>query len=168
MRLVLLGLLIIFAVLVYFAAQELNTPLTQETPVKESFQSPTRASDCRCLPGYIPSKASASSAASEYIDLGCFNDRGERALKGAMGRPHTKESCGAAAKAAGAKYFGIQDGNECWIGGEGYDRYGKSGGDCPAGGGSWKQHTWKIGSAGDSDTYFCKNLDDSQKTKACY
>lgn len=167
MRLVLLGLLIFFAVLVYFAAQEIYAPLTQSLLplVKESFKSPTRASDCRCLPGYIPSKEGTS---SEYIDLGCFNDRGDRALKGAMGRPHTKESCGAAAKAAGAKYFGLQDGNECWIGGQGYDKYGKSGGDCPVGGGVWKQHTWKISAAEDSDTYFCQNLDDSQKTKACY
>ena len=167
MRLVLLTiLLIIFAVLVYFAAEELTspTPFTQVTKVKEPFQvAPTRASDCRCLPGYIPAKAS-----SEYIDLGCFNDSGDRALKGAIGRPHNKESCAAAAKAAGAKYFGIQDGNECWIGGGGYDRYGKSGGDCPIGGGPWKNHVWKIASPEDSDTYFCQNLDDSQKTKACY
>jgi len=166
MRLVLLGLLIIFAVLVYFAAQELTspTPFTQVSKVKEPFQSPTRAADCRCLPGYIPAKA----AATEYIDLGCFNDSGDRALKGAMGRPHNKESCAAAAKAAGAKYFGIQDGNECWVGGEGYDRYGKAGGDCAVGGGPWKNHVWKIAAPGDSETYFCQNLDDSQKTKACY
>ena len=165
MRLVLLGLLIIFAVLVYFAAQELYSPIpfTQVSKVKEPFQSPTRAADCRCLPGYIPAKAS-----SEYIDLGCFNDSGDRALKGAMGRPHNKESCAAAAKAAGAKYFGIQDGNECWVGGEGYDRYGKAGGDCAVGGGPWKNHVWKIAAPGDSETYFCQNLDDSQKTKACY
>lgn len=140
-------------------------PFTQGTKVKEPFQSPTRASDCRCLPGYIPSKTGAS---SEYIDLGCFNDREDRALKGAMGRSHTKESCAAAAKAAGAKYFGLQVGDECWIGGEGYDKHGKSGGDCPVGGGVWKQHIWKISVTEDSDTYFCQNLSDSQKTKACY
>jgi len=115
------------------------------------------------LPGYIPAKAS-----SEYIDLGCFNDSGERALKGYIGRSHNKESCAAAAKAAGAKYFAVQDGDECWVGGEGYDRYSKSGGDCPIGGGYWKNHVWKIASPEDSDTYFCQNLDDSQKTKACY
>ena len=166
MRLVLL-LLIILGVLVYLAVQELNTPLTQSlllpgTQVKEPFQSPTRASDCRCLPGYIPAKAS-----SEYIDLGCFNDSGDRALKGSVGRPHNRDSCAAAAKAAGAKFFGVQDGNECWIGGEGYDKYGKAGGDCQAGGGPWKNHVWKIATPEDSDTYFCQGLD-SQKTKACY
>jgi hypothetical protein len=165
MRLVLLGLLIIFAVLVYFAAQELYTiPFTHVSKVKEPFQAaPTRAADCRCLPGYIPAKAS-----SEYIDLGCFNDSGDRALKGAIGRPHNKESCATAAKAAGAKFFGVQDGNECWVGGEGYDRYGKAGGDCAAGGGPWKNHVWKIATPEDSETYFCQNLNDSQKTKACY
>ena len=163
MRLVLL-LLIILGVLVYLAGQELNTPFTQQVKPgnKEAFQSPTRASDCRCLPGYIPAKAS-----SEYIDLGCFNDSGDRALKGAIGRPHTRDSCAAAAKAAGAKFFGVQDGNECWIGGEGYDRYGKAGGDCQMGGGPWKNHVWKIATPEDSETYFCKSLE-SQKTKACY
>ncbi len=165
MRLVLLViLLIILTVLVYFATQELvssQTPFTQY--IQEPFQSPTRASDCRCLPGYIPTKGS-----SEYISLGCFNDSGERALKGAIGRPHTRDSCAVAAKAAGAKYFGIQDGNECWVGNEGYDRYGKAGGDCKLGGGPWKNHVWKIASPGDLETYFCQNLDDSQKTKACY
>lgn len=163
MRLVLL-LLIILGILVYLAAQELF-PLEHPSPftqVQEPFQSPTRASDCRCLPGYIPAKAS-----SEYIDLGCFNDSGDRALKGAMGRSHNKNTCAAAAKAAGAKFFGVQDGDECWIGGEGYDRYGKAGGDCQAGGGPWKNHVWKIATPEDSDTYFCKSLE-SEKTKACY
>ena len=162
MRVMLLTfLLIIFGILVYFAAQEISTI----SPVTEPFNTaPTRASECQCLPGYIPSKPT-----SEYIDLGCYNDNGgDRALKIGLGRPYNKESCAAAAKAAGMRFFGVQDGNECRIGNEGYDKHGKAGGDCPLGGGPIKQRTWKIVAPEDSGTYFCQSLSDSQKTKACY
>lgn len=141
------------------------TVLTEPSATEpfQGSQAPTRASDCRCLPGYIAAKDT-----SEYVDLGCFNDSGNRALKGNIGRSHTKDSCAAAAKAAGARYFSIQDGDECWVGNDKYDIYGKSAGDCPIGGGPWKARTWKIASPEDSQFYFCKNLSDSQMTKACY
>jgi len=79
-------------------------------------------------------------------DLGCWNDRGDRHLKGSnQGRPHNRDSCAAKARALGHKYFSVQDGNECYTGNDNYARHGKAGGDCPPGGGGWKAHTWQIG-----------------------
>lgn len=163
MRVMLLTiLLIIFGILVYFSSEELLT--ISPAFITEPFNTaPTRASECRCLPGYIPSKPH-----SEYIDLGCYHDNWDRALKTAIGRPYDKNSCAAAAKAAGMKFFGVQDGNECWIGNEGYDKHGKAAGYCEPGGSPLKNHVWKIATAEDSTTYFCQSLSDSQKTKACY
>jgi len=78
-------------------------------------------------------------------DLGCWRDTGDRQLKGSnQGRPHTKESCEAKARALGHKYFAVQDGNECYTGNDDYKRHGKTDGDCPPGGGGWKAHTWQI------------------------
>jgi hypothetical protein len=88
-------------------------------------------------------EASASAAST---DLGCWKDANDRHLKGSnQGRPHTKDSCGAKAKALGHKFFSVQDGNECYTGNEDYKRHGKAEGDCPPGGGGWKAHTWQIG-----------------------
>lgn len=83
------------------------------------------------------------------VDLGCWRDNWDRALKGPYGgRPHTKESCGAFAKQNGQNYFSVQDGNECYTGNSGYDRYGTSGPSCPPGGGPWSAHTWMIPGGG--------------------
>jgi len=80
-----------------------------------------------------------------YTDLGCWMDTGDRHLKGSnQGRPHTKDSCGAKAKALGHKYFSVQDGNECYTGNDNYSRFGKAPGDCALGGGPWIAHTWQV------------------------
>jgi hypothetical protein len=39
---------------------------TYQNGVKEGFTAPTRASDCRCLPGYIPSKEIQSEYGGEF------------------------------------------------------------------------------------------------------
>jgi len=87
-----------------------------------------------------------------YVDLGCWNDRPDRHLKGSnQGRPHTKDTCEAKARALGHKYFSVQDGNECYTGNEQYDRYGRAPGDCPISGGPWKAHTWGLLGQGQTD-----------------
>jgi hypothetical protein len=81
---------------------------------------------------------------SDPYDLGCWRDGGDRALKGPYGgRPHTKASCGNLAKRNGQKYYSIQDGNECYTGNSGYDKYGQVPGNCPPTGGPWIAHTWQ-------------------------
>ena len=60
---------------------------------------------------------------SQYISHGCWWDNADRILKGSnQGRPHTKETCGAIAESLGHRYFGVQDGNECYTGNEDYTR----------------------------------------------
>jgi hypothetical protein len=87
----------------------------------------------------------AVAMSTDYTDLGCWNDTGDRHLKGSnQGRPHDTKSCGAKAKTLGHKYFSVQDGNECYTGNDKYDKFGKAMGDCPPGGGPWKAHTWEI------------------------
>jgi hypothetical protein len=87
--------------------------------------------------------------ASTYKDLGCWNDRPDRVLKGSnQGWNNNMATCGAKATALGHKYFSIQAGSECYTGNEQYDRYGRAAGDCPPGGGSWKAHTWEVVSGG--------------------
>ena len=97
--------------------------------------------DCRGL----NSVAAAAPAEIQYKDLGCYRDDWNRALTGSNpGRPYDRDACGAMAQQAGHKYFSVQDGNECYTGDEGYDKYGRIEGDCPPGGGPWNAHTWEI------------------------
>jgi hypothetical protein len=79
---------------------------------------------------------------SGYSDLGCWKDTWDRALKTNHGRRHTKDTCGQKAKELNHKYFSIQAGDECYSGDDKYDIHGRADGDCPAGGGGWKAHTW--------------------------
>jgi hypothetical protein len=98
-----------------------------------------------CPPGGRPWVAHTWETGQKYKDLGCFVDRHDRALKGPYGgRNHNKTTCGALAASKNQKYFSVQDGNECYTGNDGFDKYGKATGDCPPGGGPWKAHTYEV------------------------
>lgn len=167
MRLVLL-LLIIFGVLVYFAGQELYThplpyhlnPGTKIKEVKEAFESPTRASDCRCLPGYIPSKVKGTSGLNGEV----FTDASPTFWYFFVPSGSTN-------------MYRIQEGNPCGIphiytnptvanqNKGNYPRIPNNRNLVSAG-------VLKCDIMNKNTTvenaYFCQNLDDSQKTKACY
>jgi hypothetical protein len=80
-------------------------------------------------------------------DLGCWRDNWDRALNSQSVRGHNKDTCAALAKQRNHRYFSVQDGNECYTGEHGYNKYGKiadAGPNCPPGGGPWSAHTWRI------------------------
>jgi len=163
MRLVLLGLLIIFAVLVYFAAQELYTiPFTQDL-VKEPFQAaPTRAADCRCLPGYIPAKATikpyngkiySSMLAGDTAYL--FNPTGTKSLYFIS----PANPCNLLNSSnSGSETFEFMNMDDVFRNKSEYSWNGLL--DCSI--------VKAAEPSSSQDTYFCQNLNDSQKTKACY
>eukprot|EP00587_Corethron_hystrix_P005031 CAMPEP_0113301580 /NCGR_PEP_ID=MMETSP0010_2-20120614/2751_1 /TAXON_ID=216773 ORGANISM="Corethron hystrix, Strain 308" /NCGR_SAMPLE_ID=MMETSP0010_2 /ASSEMBLY_ACC=CAM_ASM_000155 /LENGTH=482 /DNA_ID=CAMNT_0000155229 /DNA_START=355 /DNA_END=1803 /DNA_ORIENTATION=- /assembly_acc=CAM_ASM_000155 len=88
--------------------------------------------------------------------LGCYKDRGNRALPTYMGNRKTTPEC--ANLCSGFTYFALQWKGECWCGNSGYDRYGTTGGcSCNAadtGGnvGGWKQCVYKV-------PYFMMSMD---------
>ena len=79
-----------------------------------------------------------------YTDLGCWGDNWARALNSPGMRGNTVDSCYNVAKQQNMKYFSVQDGDECYVGNSGYDRYGKIEGNCPPTGGAWNAHVYKI------------------------
>jgi len=160
MRLVLLGLLIIFGVLVYFAGQELISakPLQR---VQEPFQvAPTRASECRCLPGYIPS-----------------NVRGNSGLNGEVFTDASPTFWYFFVPTGSTKMYRIEEGNPCGIphiyadptlANQNRGNYPR----IPNDRNLIQSGTLKCDTINNKSTveptYFCQNLDDSQKTKSCY
>jgi hypothetical protein len=83
---------------------------------------------------------------SPYTDLGCWGDSWDRALNSPSMRGNTVDSCYNVAKKQNMKYFSVQDGNECYIGNSGYDKYGKRDGSCPPTGGAWLAHVYQVNS----------------------
>jgi len=79
---------------------------------------------------------------AEYV--GCFKDKGQRALPTLKGRGKSLTEC--AMLCDGYSYFGRQYSGECWCGGETYNKYGEepSGCDCDGGNvGSWRNCVYK-------------------------
>jgi len=81
-------------------------------------------------------------------DMGCWMDSWSRILSGNQGRGNNKASCAAKARASGHKYYGVQDGDECYTGNnEDFRKYGPAWGNCPDTGGPWKEHVWQVSDA---------------------
>lgn len=89
----------------------------------------------------------------KWKSVGCWRDTSDRALKGGSvrigGSKDINEAdflnqCYAKAKAAGAKYFAKQDGNECFWGpaGSQYNKYGK--GNCYGHVPGWTNKTYEV------------------------
>jgi hypothetical protein len=79
-----------------------------------------------------------------YNDLGCWGDAWDRALKSPSMRGNTVASCFEKARAGKFNYFSVQDGDECYVGNSGYNKYGRTSGDCPPTGGPWKAHVYQV------------------------
>ena len=85
-------------------------------------------------------------ATTAYSDLGCWNDRGDRALSRYHGYNNTVETCYQLAKTNGSTVFGLQNGGECWVNqqGDDYKKYGEAPGTCQALGGPWVNHVYQV------------------------
>ena len=89
-----------------------------------------------------------------YTDLGCWNDREDRAISGGYaGTPGTDayntSRCYDLAKQKGHNIFAVQAGFACFTGLEirdNYKKYGAAPGACSVGGGAWVNHVYKINS----------------------
>ena len=104
-----------------------------------------------CSAGYYGYPGATYISAFDYTYLGCWQDDGARTLtqwlimSGASGA-----SCAAAARAAGAKYFGLQNGGECWASARSdeaaWPRRGPAAG-CAALGGGMTNQVYVLGNA---------------------
>ena len=93
-----------------------------------------------------------------YTSLGCWKDRGDRAIKGSGVRIGTRGAYGAVkacyerAKKLRNKIFAVQDGNQCFAesktAGATYKKYGKASNCAESGtGGPWANSVYQIGIA---------------------
>ena len=117
--------------------------------------------DKRIDPGNLPVKAFVSNGNplpaiignmiySVYPEYkGCFNDKEDRAISqkiatGTGTEPMTTSRCALLAMKNQSNTFGIQNGQECWIGlNPDYSKYGKST-NCAANAGPMKQHVYTV------------------------
>lgn len=85
-------------------------------------------------------------AATRYTDLGCWNDRGDRALNRYHGYNNTVESCYQLAKTNGSAVFALQDGGQCFTStqGDNYQKHGRATGTCNELGGAWVNHVYQV------------------------
>jgi hypothetical protein len=131
----------------------------------ESFQdsqAPTRASDCRCLPGYIPAKPDINSHngtvyssffTGEKVYL--FNPTGTKSIYYIS----PTNSCNLLNSSnSGSKTFEFIGSGDIFGNKSKYSYNGQL--DCSI--------VKSSEPSASEETYFCKNLSDSQITKACY
>lgn len=162
MRVILLTfLLLIFGVLVYYSLQELST--IPPVAITEPFNTaPTRASDCRCLPGYIPANVKGKSGLNGevYTDAAptfyyFFVPSGTNK----MYRIDEKNPCGISHIYNEPSLANQNKGN--------YPRIPSDRGLVYSG--NLKCDMLMSINEGKADVnYFCQSLSDSQKTKTCY
>ena len=88
------------------------------------------------------------------IDLGCWNDTGNRAISGPPQQyGYTVETCKQYALNNGSDIFALQHGGWCTINkpDDNYRKYGAATGSCPTLGGGWVNHVYKINKKTDID-----------------
>lgn len=67
----------------------------------------------------------AATKASSFKYIGCYADEKHRSLGTYHGPFDSVSKCFDAARSFGHQFFGLQNGNECYSGADGYDKYGK-------------------------------------------
>ena len=94
-----------------------------------------------------PSCTAVNLPEPSYTDLGCWGDYFTRALTGPPQQyGYTVETCYEFAKTKGATLFALQDNGWCVTNnpGDNYKLYGAITGSCPALGGPWNNHVYKV------------------------
>ena len=99
-------------------------------------------------------KTGSTQDTGEVIDLGCWNDTGNRAISGPPQQyGYTVETCKQYALNNGSDIFALQHGGWCTINkpDDNYRKYGAATGSCPTLGGGWVNHVYKINKKTDID-----------------